>query len=289
MNKQNLRPCVGGWLLIAAGAIPFLKSLITLFYRIVILGMPMRYITRILGYTILPDFLAALPLLTVGVVLVMKQTGIPVAIAGGVGLLLELLRIPVIRYCARTGFAVGYLYSVPYYILNSLPYVLLAILALIAVSPSGKELKKLWWLPAAFCGVMQAYSTIRSVINMIHYRNFSFSVIFSTALTFLFGMTAVVGFFFAGQWLADPLRKKPIYRPAPQVPQGNYYNQPQYYQPPQQPYPQPQYRPPVQQPAQSQPAAANSLVQELERAKHLLDSGAINQEEYDALKKRLLG
>jgi hypothetical protein len=30
------------------------------------------------------------------------------------------------------------------------------------------------------------------------------------------------------------------------------------------------------------------VVQELERAKALLDSGAITQEEYDALKKRLL-
>jgi hypothetical protein len=90
-------------------------------------------------------------------------------------------------------------------------------------------------------------------------------------LTFLFGLVAVAGFFFAGQWLADPLRKKPIYRPAPQVPQGNYYQQPQY-----------------QQPVQPQPAATNSVVQELERAKALLDNGAITQEEYDALKKRLL-
>jgi hypothetical protein len=39
---------------------------------------------------------------------------------------------------------------------------------------------------------------------------------------------------------------------------------------------------------QPQPAATNSVVQELERAKALLDNGAITQEEYDALKKRLL-
>lgn len=97
-------------------------------------------------------------------------------------------------------------------------------------------------------------------------------------------MTTAVGFFFAGQWLVDPVRKKPVYRPAPQIPQGNYYNQPQYYQPPQQ-----QYRPPVQQPVQTPNTATGSVMEELERAKSLLDSGAINQEEYDALKKRLLG
>jgi hypothetical protein len=153
-------------------------------------------------------------------------------------------------------------------ILNALVFVLLALVALTAASQKN-PLKKLWWIPAAIAGLAEIFSLIRSISMLI--QNFHVRNLMNTMLPFLFGLVAVAGFFFAGQWLADPLRKKPIYRPAPQVPQGNYYQQPQY-----------------QQPVQPQPAATNSVVQELERAKALLDSGAITQEEYDALKKRLL-
>ena len=157
-------------------------------------------------------------------------------------------------------------------------------MALTAASPKN-PLKKLWWIPATIAGFAEIFSLVRSIPTLI--QNFYFRNLMNTMLTFLFGLVAVAGFFFEGQWLADPLRKKPVYRPAPQVPQGNYYQQPQYpqYQQPAQP----QYQQPVQpRPVQPQPAVTNSVVQELERAKALLDSGAITQEEYDALTKRLL-
>lgn len=288
MNKQNLRPCVGGWLLIAAGALSLTENMISLIYNRFILGMPIRYMTSILGYSFLPGIIYALPLIVLGTVLVIKNQGIPVAISCGIGLAVELVYPLLSNLLARwLGLAmIGQIQFNFLTILNALAFVLLALLALTAAS-ANNPLKKFWWLPAIPVGLATIIFLIRDIPIIIDY--FIFRNVLNFILNFLFKILAAAGFFFAGQWLADPLRKKPIYRPAPQVPQGNYYNQPQYYQPPQQPYPQPQYRPPVPQPVQSQPAAANSLVQELERAKHLLDSGAINQEEYDALKKRLLG
>lgn len=270
MNKQHLRPCIGGWLLIAGGALPIVRTLITLVFNLVIRGMPIRYMTNILGYSFLPNIIYALPLVVLGMVLVMKQQGISVAICCGCGVLVELVYPLLSNLLARLfGLAfIGVTRFTFLSILNALVFVLLALVALTAVSPKN-PLKKLWWIPAAIAGLAEIFSLIRSITMLI--QNFHFRNLMNTMLTFLFGLVAVAGFFFAGQWLADPLRKKPIYRPAPQVPQGNYYQQPQY-----------------QQPVQPQPAATNSVVQELERAKALLDNGAITQEEYDALKKRLL-
>ena len=281
MNKQHLRPCIGGWLLIAGGALPIVRTLITLVFNLVIRGMPIRYMTNILGYSFLPNIIYALPLVVLGMVLVMKQQGISVAICCGCGVLVELVYPLLSNLLARLfGLAfIGVTRFTFLSILNALVFVLLALVALTAVSPKN-PLKKLWWIPAAIAGLAEIFSLIRSISMLI--QNFHFRNLMNTMLTFLFGLVAVAGFFFAGQWLADPLRKKPIYRPAPQVPQGNYYQQPQY--PQYQQSAQPQY----QQPVQPQPAATNSVVQELERAKALLDNGAITQEEYDALKKRLL-
>ena len=281
MNKQHLRPCIGGWLLIAGGALPIVRTLITLVFNLVIRGMPIRYMTNILGYSFLPNIIYALPLVVLGMVLVMKQQGISVAICCGCGVLVELVYPLLSNLLARLfGLAfIGVTRFTFLSILNALVFVLLALVALTAASPKN-PLKKLWWIPAAIAGLSEIFSLIRSISMLI--QNFHFRNLMDTMLTFLFGLVAVAGFFFAGQWLADPLRKKPIYRPVPQVPQGNYYQQPQYQQ-----YQQPA-QPQYQQPAQPQPAATNSVVQELERAKALLDNGAITQEEYDALKKRLL-
>lgn len=280
MNKQYLRPCIGGWLLIAGGALPIVHTLITLVFNVVIRGMPIRYMTNILGYSFLPNIIFALPLVILGAVLVMKQQGISVAICCGCGVLVELV-YPLLSNLLARLFGLAFISVIRFTflsILNALVFVLLALVALTAASPKN-PLKKLWWIPAAIAGFAEIFSLIRSLPMLI--QNFHFRNLMNTMLTFLFGLVAVAGFFFAGQWLADPLRKKPIYRPAPQVPQGNYYQQPQYQQP--------QYQQPVQpRPIQSQPAATNSVVQELERAKALLDSGAITLEEYDALKKRLL-
>ena len=281
MNKQHLRPCIGGWLLIAGGALPIVRTLITLVFNLVIRGMPIRYMTNILGYSFLPNIIYALPLVVLGAVLVMKQQGISVAICCGCGVLVELVYPLLSNLLARLfGLAfIGVTRFTFLSILNALVFVLFALVALTAASPKN-PLKKLWWIPAAIAGLAEIFSLIRSISMLI--QNFHVRNLMNTMLTFLFGLVAVAGFFFAGQWLADPLRKKPIYRPAPQVPQGNYYQQPQY--PQYQQSAQPQY----QQPVQPQPAATNSVVQELERAKALLDNGAITQEEYDALKKRLL-
>ena len=270
MNKQHLRPCIGGWLLIAGGALPIVRTLITLVFNLVIRGMPIRYMTNILGYSFLPNIIFALPLVILGAVLVMKQQGISVAICCGCGVLVELVYPLLSNLLARLfGLAfIGVTRFTFLSILNALVFVLLALVALTAASPKN-PLKKLWWIPAAIAGLAEIFSLIRSLPMLI--QNFHVRNLMNTMLTFLFGLVAVAGFFFAGQWLADPYRKQPAYRPAPQVPQGNYYQQPQY-----------------QQPVQPQPAATNSVVQELERAKALLDSGAITQEEYDALKKRLL-
>ena len=281
MNKQHLRPCIGGWLLIAGGALPIVRTLITLVFNVVIRGMPIRYMTNILGYSFLPNIIYALPLVVLGMVLVMKQQDISVAICCGCGVLVELVYPLLSNLLARLfGLAfIGVTRFTFLSILNALVFVLLALVALTAASPKN-PLKKLWWIPAAIAGLAEIFSLIRSLPMLI--QNFHVRNLMNTTLTFLFGLVAVAGFFFAGQWLADPLRKKPIYRPAPQVPQGNYYQQPQY--PQYQQSAQPQY----QQPVQPQPAATNSVVQELERAQALPDNGAITQEEYDALKKRLL-
>lgn len=281
MNKQHLRPCIGGWLLIAGGALPIVRTLITLVFNLVIRRMPIRYMTNILGFSFLPNIIYALPLVILGAVLVMKQQGVSVAICCGCGVLVELVYPLLSNLLARLfGLAfIGVTRFTFLSILNALVFVLLALVALTAASPKN-PLKKLWWIPAAIAGLAEIFSLIRSISMLI--QNFHVRNLMNTMLTFLFGLVAVAGFFFAGQWLADPLRKKPIYRPAPQVPQGNYYQQPQY--PQYQQSAQPQY----QQPVQPQPAATNSVVQELERAKALLDNGAITQEEYDALKKRLL-
>ena len=278
MNKQHLRPCIGGWLLIAGGALPIVRTLITLVFNLVIRGMPIRYMTNILGYSFLPNIIYALPLVVLGMVLVMKQQGISVAICCGCGVLVELV-YPLLSTLLARLFGLAFIGVTRFTflsILNALVFVLLALVALTAASPKN-PLKKLWWIPAAIAGLAEIFSLIRSISMLI--QNFHFRNLMNTMLTFLFGLVAVAGFFFAGHWLADPYRKQPAYRPAPQVPQGNYYQQPQYQQ-----SAQPQY----QQPVQPQPAATNSVVQELERAKALLDSGAITPESYDALNKRLL-
>ena len=283
MNKQHLRPCIGGWLLIAGGALPAMKSILSLLYRMIFQGMPIRYITNILGYSFLPDIIYGLPLIALGVVLVMKKQSIPVAITCGVGLLMELV-YPLLSNLLGRWFGlavVGVVTFTFYNILSALTYVLLALVALTA-AVRNNPLKKFWWISTIPVGLAEIISFIRDIPFLV--EHFYFQNLLDTVLYFFFGVIIVVGFFFAGQWLADPLRKKPVYRPAPQVPQGNYYQQPQYQQPAQPQYYQPQY----QQPVQPQPAVTNSVVQELERAKALLDSGAITQEEYDALKKRLL-
>ena len=291
MNKQHLRPCIGGWLLIAGGALPIVRTLITLVFNVVIRGMPIRYMTNILGYSFLPNIIFALPLVILGAVLVTKQQGISVAICCGCGVLVELV-YPLLSTLLSRWFGLAFIGVTRFNffsILNALSYVLLALTALISATPKPNPLKKFWWLAGSVYGALEVYAFIADIIDMIHHHAINFRNISSNVITFLFGLVAVAGFFFAGQWLADPLRKKPVYRPAPQVPQGNYYQQPQYQQPAQPQYYQPQYQQPVQpRPGQPQPAATNSVVQELERAKALLDSGAITQEEYDALKKRLL-
>ena len=283
MNQQHLRPCIGGWLLIAGGALPALQSIITFLFNFIIRGMPIRYMTEILGYSFLPNIIFGLPLIALGAVLVMKKQGIPVAIVCGCGVLVELV-YPLLSTLLARWFGLAFIGATHlnfFNILHALVFVLLALIALTVVSQQATGFKKLWWLPAAVYGCLEFFYFISDLVYIIRDHAISFRNIFDTVLYLIFGLVAVAGFFFAGQWLADPLRKKPIYRPAPQTPQGNSYQQPQYtnYQQPVQP----QY----QQPVQPKPAAT-SVVEELERAKRLLDSGAITQEEYEQLKKRLL-
>lgn len=282
MNKQNLRPCIGGWLLIAAGALSLTENMISLIYNRFILGMPIRYMTSILGYSFLPGIIYALPLIALSAVLVMKNQGIPVAISCGIGLAVELVYPLLSNLLARwLGLAMmGQIQFNFLNILNALAFVLLALLALTAAS-ANNPLKKFWWLPAIPAGLAVVIGMIIDIPTVIEYLTFRNAMTF--ILNYLSGMVAAAGLLFAGQWLADPYRKKPVYHPAPQVPQGSYYQQPQYPQ-----YQQPQYRAPVQQPVQTPNTAPGSIVQELERAKNLLDSGAITQAEFDALKQRLL-
>ena len=268
MNKQHLRPCIGGWLLIAGGALPVAQTFIRIM-SYMFRGVSSFYLIHIFLSRAVPHLLLGIPAILAGIFLSMKKRDVPVAISCASSIVMCLLYTPIERLLQRFFLDLRFLYLSPLdHILYCLPYILLALVALIAASPKN-PLKKLWWIPAAIAGLAEIFSLIRSISMLI--QNFHVRNLMNTMLTFLFGLVAVAGFFFAGQWLADPLRKKPIYRPAPQVPQGNYYQQPQY-----------------QQPVQPQPAATNSVVQELERAKALLDSGAITQEEYDALKKRLL-
>ena len=283
MNKQNLRPCIGGWLLIAGGVLPAMKSIFTVLYRIIFWGMPIRYITTILGYNFLPDIVYGLPLIALGIMLVMKKQGLPVAITCGVGLVAELGYPFMAKLLGRWfGLAIVGIVNFNYYnILCSLTYVLLALVAMTS-AVQNNPLKKFWWIPTIPIALAEIISFIQSITYLVD--SFYFDNLLNTVLYLFFGVIIVAGFLFAGQWLADPYRKQPAYRPAPQVPQGNYYQQPQYQQPAQPQYYQPQY----QQPVQPKPAATTSVVDELERAKRLLDSGAITQEEYDALKKRLL-
>ena len=289
MNKNHLRPCIGGWLLIAGGVLPIVRTLITLVFNVVIRGMPIRYMTSILGYSFLPNIIFALPLAILGAVLVMKQQGISVAICCGCGVLVELV-YPLLSTLLAHWFGLMFIGATRFGFLNilyALSYVLLALTALISATPKPNPLKKFWWLAGSVYGALEFYAFIADIIDIIRHHVVRFRNISSIVITFLFGLVAVAGFFFAGQWLADPYRKQPAYRPAPQVPQGNYYQQPQYYTPQYQQPAQPQYYQPQPQPVQPKPAA-NSVVEELERAKRLLDSGAITQEEYDQLKKRLL-
>lgn len=234
--------------------------------------------TNILGYSFLPNIIFALPLVILGAVLVMKQQGISVAICCGCGVLVELV-YPLLSTLLARWFGLAFIGVTRFNffsILNALVFVLLALTTLISATPKPNPLKKFWWLAGSIYGALEIYVFIADIIDMIRHHAINFRNISGIVITLLFGLIAAAGFIFTGQWLADPYRKQPAYRPAPQVPQGNYYQQPQYYQP--------QY----QQPVQPRPAATNSVVQELERAKALLDSGAITQEEYDALKKRLL-
>lgn len=283
MNKQNLRPCVGGWLLLASGALSIVRTLASLFINVVLRGMPLRYLQQMLGYSFLPTVIYALPLIIIGAVLLAKKQGIPVAIVCGLGLVAEIVYPLLARLLGRVfGLAVYVSFSF-INILHCLPYILLALTALLIASAQSNVFKKLWWVSGAVYGALEIYDLISNVRRLFLNGSINFNTVSGAALNLIFGLIAAAGFIFAGQWLANPYRKQPAYRPAPQTPQGNYYQQPQYYQPPQPQYYQPQYQQPVQ------PApAAGSVVEELERAKTLLDSGAITQEEYDALKKRLL-
>lgn len=287
MNKQNLRPCMGGWLLLAGGALSIVRTLASLFINVVLRGMPLRYLQQMLGYSFLPTVIYALPLIIIGAVLLAKKQGIPVAIVCSLGLVAEIVYPLLARLLGRVfGLAVYVSFSF-INILHCLPYILLALTALLTASEQSNVFKKLWWVSGAVYGALEIYDLISNMRRLFLNGSINFNTVSGAALNLIFGLIAVAGFIFAGQWLANPYRKQPAYRPAPQTPQGNYYQQPQYYQPPQPQYYQPQYQQPAQ-PVQTQPAATNSVVQELERAKALLDNGAITQEEYDALKQRLL-
>ena len=91
MNKQNLRPCMGGWLLIAGGILSILYVLFDICIELIFHGMPMYYLTQMLGYALLPTLIYALPQIAIGIMLVMKKRGIPIAIVCGVGVIKKLM------------------------------------------------------------------------------------------------------------------------------------------------------------------------------------------------------
>ena len=59
---------LGGSALLADGVLPIVRTLITLVFNLVIRGMPIRYMTNILGYSFLPNIIFALPLVILGAV-----------------------------------------------------------------------------------------------------------------------------------------------------------------------------------------------------------------------------
>ena len=172
-------------------------------------------------------------------------------------------------------------------ILNIMSYIVIlvfAILYLCGVGKGGFKLICLCWIPV----VLTAISEITFIVELFDYIDYmstfdAIYVIFSPFINILIS-------FFVSFWLtarckaqdeadakAVPVAAQPVY-------QQPVYAQPVYQQPV---YQQPVYQQPVQ-PAQPKAEVTQSVIDEIKKAKELLDAGAITQEEFDTIKSNLM-
>ena len=169
-------------------------------------------------------------------------------------------------------------------ILNIMSYIVIlvfAILYLCGVGKGGFKLICLFWIPV----VLTSISEITFFVELFDYIDYmstfdAIFVIFSPFINILIS-------FFVSFWLtarckaqdeadakAVPVAAQPVYQ------------QPVYAQPVYQPV-QPVYQQPVQ-PAQPKAEVTQSVIDEIKKAKELLDAGAITQEEFDTIKSNLM-
>lgn len=130
-----------------------------------------------------------------------------------------------------------------------------------------------------FYSLYWLYKSCKSIENLAEERKVNADVATLSLILAIFG----VGFisYILMQMKINEICKAPV----PVVVQQPVYARPVYAQPVAQ---QPVYARPVAQPAVT-PAPAQDKAAELKKYKELLDSGAITQEEYDAMKKKILG
>lgn len=234
-----------------------------------------------------------IPYIALAVVLLIKKRELPLTITAAAGALLLIIGmvLPLTRGAAFT-------FSTAMSLLPIIAFVLVALMGI----PSLKVMRKLWFLPGIVMALYLFSPIITRYLNAPHLigeasARFLIRILSDSLMSMLVNTLYLIGFFLIGGWLARPFAKPPVApRPAyqPQAPVNAYRPpvQPQppvnAYRPPVQPQaPVNAYQPPVQPASPAKPAATST--DELIRYKELLDNGAITQEEFDAIKKRILG
>lgn len=194
--KNNMRLCMGGLLLVVFGALNMLFSLIrgaTTFWYI-LADSPETFFS-LMGYVLRNALLSLAPLAALGIVLLVKQPGLPAAITAGIAVVCLLINMIFYFYWPKIilmlTLASVILLALPYFVRNT------------------AVMQKLWFLPGTLYSVYWLCSTIAAFSNYHATGYLLVRMILRELSSCILDMGMIAAFFLLGHWMAKPWKKPP--------------------------------------------------------------------------------